>query len=106
MPRANRHYLPGQLWHITHRCHKKEYLLKFARDRRSYRCWLFEAKNRFGLCVFNFVVNILVRLRMERAGIIVFDGSGYRLLSISLISLATSFSVSRVYKYSDSFPSG
>jgi putative transposase len=56
MPRANRHYLPGQLWHITHRCHKKEFLLKFARDRRSYRRWLFEAKNRFGLCVFNFVV--------------------------------------------------
>ena len=20
MPRANRHFLPGQLWHITHRC--------------------------------------------------------------------------------------
>jgi len=56
MPRANRHYLPGQLWHITHRCHKKEFLLKFARDRRSYRRWLFEAKHRFGLCVFNFVV--------------------------------------------------
>jgi hypothetical protein len=21
MPRANRHFLPGHLWHITHRCH-------------------------------------------------------------------------------------
>jgi len=31
MPRANRHYLPGQLWHITHRCHEKKFLLKFAR---------------------------------------------------------------------------
>lgn len=28
MPRANRHYLPGQLWHITHRCHKMEFLLQ------------------------------------------------------------------------------
>jgi putative transposase len=56
MPRANRHCLPGQLWHITHRCHKQEFLLKFARDRRSYRRWLFEAKHRFGRCVFNFVV--------------------------------------------------
>ena len=23
MPRANRHFHPGQVWHITHRCHKK-----------------------------------------------------------------------------------
>ena len=26
---------------MTHRCHKREFLLKFARDRRR---WLFEAK--------------------------------------------------------------
>jgi len=56
MPRAHRHYLSGQLWHITHRCHEKAFLLKFPRDRRTYRRWLFEAKQRFGLCVFNFVV--------------------------------------------------
>jgi len=24
MARANRHYIPGSVWHITHRCHKKE----------------------------------------------------------------------------------
>ena len=28
MPRANRHYIPGYVWHITHRGHKKEFLLK------------------------------------------------------------------------------
>ncbi len=56
MPRANRHFLPGQLWHITHRCHEKTFLLKFARDRLAYRRWLFEAKKRFGLCVLNYVV--------------------------------------------------
>jgi hypothetical protein len=49
MPRANRHFLPGYIWHITHRCHHKNLLLKFARDRRSYLRWLFEAKKRFGL---------------------------------------------------------
>ncbi|MGA2403881.1 MAG: transposase, partial [Syntrophobacteraceae bacterium] len=27
MPRAKRHFLPGYAWHITHRCHKKEFLL-------------------------------------------------------------------------------
>ena len=34
MPRANRHFLPGHVWHITHRCHEKKFLLKFARDRQ------------------------------------------------------------------------
>ena len=32
MPRANRHFVPGQLWHITHRCHEKSFLLRFPRD--------------------------------------------------------------------------
>ncbi|BEH10478.1 MULTISPECIES: transposase [Geobacter] len=56
MARANRHYIPGQVWHITHRCHKKEFLLKFARDRRRWLHWLFEAKKRFGLQVLNYAV--------------------------------------------------
>lgn len=56
MARANRHHIPGQVWHITHRCHKKEFLLKFARDRRRWRSWLFEAKKRFGLKILNYVV--------------------------------------------------
>ncbi len=56
MARANRHHIPGQVWHITHRCHKKEFLLKFARDRRRSLSWLFEAKKRFGLKILNYVV--------------------------------------------------
>lgn len=56
MARANRHHIPGQVWHITHRCHKKEFLLKFARDRRRWYSWLFEAKKRFGLRILNYVV--------------------------------------------------
>jgi REP element-mobilizing transposase RayT len=51
MPRANRHFLPGQVWHITHRCHERAFLLKFGRDRLHYLHWLLQAKNRFGLCV-------------------------------------------------------
>jgi hypothetical protein len=35
------------VWHITHRCHKREFLLKFARDQRRRLFWLFEAKQRF-----------------------------------------------------------
>ncbi len=56
MPRAHRYYLPGHVWHITHRCHQKEFFLKFAKDRRRWVQWLFEAKKRFGLCVLNYVV--------------------------------------------------
>lgn len=56
MPRGHRHFVPGQLWHITHRCHQKLFLLKFSRDRRRYLHWLFEARKRFGLCVLNYVV--------------------------------------------------
>lgn len=55
MPRANRHYLPGHIWHITHRCHKREFLLKFSKDKKRWMYWLFEAKKRFGLCVLNYV---------------------------------------------------
>lgn len=56
MARANRHYIPGQVWHITHRCHKKEFLLKFEKDRRRWHYWLFEAKKRFGLRILNYAV--------------------------------------------------
>ena len=56
MARANRHYIPGYVWHITHRCHKKEFLLKFARDRKRLLDWLFEAKKRFNLSILNYMV--------------------------------------------------
>ena len=56
MPRANRHHIPGCVWHITHRCHQKEFLLKFPCDRRRWIRWLFEARKRYGLCVLNYMV--------------------------------------------------
>jgi len=27
MPRANRHYIPGYVRHLTHRCYKKDFFL-------------------------------------------------------------------------------
>mgnify|MGYP002066177361 FL=1 len=56
MARANRHHLPGHVWHITHRCHKSEFLLKFDKDKKRWIHWLFEAKKRFGLTILNFTV--------------------------------------------------
>jgi len=56
MPRANRHHIPGQVWHITHRCHKGDFLLKFAKDRKAWIDWLFEARKRYGLVILDYIV--------------------------------------------------
>ena len=56
MPRANRHHLAAYVWHITQRCHRKQFLLKLDRDRRAWMRWLYEARKRYGLCVLNYTV--------------------------------------------------
>ncbi len=56
MARASRHYIPGQIWHITHRCHKRDFLLNLVKDRRRFVQWLFEAKRRYGLTILNYTV--------------------------------------------------
>lgn len=56
MARANRHYLPGYVWHLTHRWHKREFLFKFSKDRQNCLQWLFEARRRYNLLVLNYVV--------------------------------------------------
>ena len=56
MPRAKRHFIPGYIWHITHRCHKREFLLKFAKDRHRYLQWLYQARKKYGLKILNYMV--------------------------------------------------
>jgi REP element-mobilizing transposase RayT len=68
MARANRHHLPGYVWHITHRCHKREFLLKFDKDKKIWMDWLFEAKKRYGLSILNYVVT------SNHIHLLVFDG--------------------------------
>jgi putative transposase len=69
MPRANRYFVLGHFWHITHRCHQRDFLLKFAKDRKRWRYWLFEAKKRYGLCVLNYTVTSNhVRLLVKDTG--------------------------------------
>lgn len=70
MPRARRHFLPGHIWHITERCHSRDFLLRVRHDRRRWLWWLFEARRRYGLCVLNYIVtrnhvHLLVRDRGE-----------------------------------------
>ena len=56
MARAKRHFLSGHVWHLTHRCHKKAFLLKLVKDRQRWLYWLFEAKKRYGLRILNYMV--------------------------------------------------
>jgi len=56
MARANRHFLPNRVWHITHRCHNRDFLLSAAKDRRRWLYWLFQARRRYGLSVLNYTV--------------------------------------------------
>jgi putative transposase len=85
MARANRHYIPGYVWHITHRCHKKEFLLKFVRDRRRWIHWLFEAKKRFNLNVLNYMVT------SNHIHLLVYDSKGSDVIpkSMQLIAART-----------------
>ena len=55
MPRAHRHFVAGQIWHITQRCHQRQFLLRFGIDRRRWLYWLFQARRRYGLSVLNYV---------------------------------------------------
>lgn len=68
MPRANRVFVPGHVWHLTQRCHGKAFLLRAREDRRRWLWWLFEARRRYDLCVLDYIVtcnhvHLLVRDR-------------------------------------------
>lgn len=56
MPRAHRHFIAGQVWHITQRCHQRQFLLGSQADRRRWLYWLFQARRRYGLSVLNYIV--------------------------------------------------
>ena len=67
MPRANRYHLPHYVWHLTHRCHRRQFLLKFARDRDAWVRWLYAARKRHGLCVLDYTVTSNHRIRVENS---------------------------------------
>jgi len=70
MARANRHFIAGHIWHLTHRCHKREFLLKFSKDRTRWMELLREAKKRYQLSILNFIVT------SNHAHVIVSENSG------------------------------
>ncbi|MDT8390858.1 MAG: transposase [Lentisphaeria bacterium] len=56
MPRRRRCWVNHATYHITHRCHERRFLLKFAKYRDMYRRYLFEATRRFNISVLAYVV--------------------------------------------------
>ena len=57
MPRYKRDWRNFACYHITHRCHERKFLLKFAKYRDLYIKYLFEIQKRFNdLKILNFVV--------------------------------------------------
>jgi REP-associated tyrosine transposase len=56
MPRANRYILPGHVYHLTHRCHDREFLLRFAVHRNAYRKKLWEAMREFKLSLLDYSI--------------------------------------------------
>ena len=49
-------FIPGIIWHVTHRCHNKDFLLKFKKDKKRWLFWLFQAKKKYGLTILNYAV--------------------------------------------------
>lgn len=46
MPRANRYFVAGPAFHVTHRCHNREFLFRYAKDRDVYREMMRQQLNR------------------------------------------------------------
>jgi putative transposase len=78
MARAHRHYLPGQIWHLTHRCHERRFLLEFQRDRQAWMGWLYEARKRLGLCVLDYMAT------SNHVHLLVDDREGGEVISASM----------------------
>jgi putative transposase len=56
MPRANRYFVPGQVYHLTHRCHDRQFLFRFARERNLYRQALWRSLRETAVSVLSYCV--------------------------------------------------
>lgn len=56
MPRRARNFVDGGIYHITHRCHNREFLFKFVKYRNIYIEQLYETSSRFAVDILDYVV--------------------------------------------------
>jgi len=54
MARANRLRNDGGIFHLTHRCHNRAFLLKFACDRDAYRAKVWQHLKRFKIAILDY----------------------------------------------------
>jgi len=68
MPRANRYVEPGHTYHVTHRCHDRSYLFRFAKDRHTYRMMLRDRLKLYEISLLTYCItsnhtHLLLRVR-------------------------------------------
>lgn len=56
MPRRKRNWERQACYHVTHRCHNREFRFRFAKYRGMYGRYLFEATKRFNFRVLDWIV--------------------------------------------------
>jgi len=72
MPRASHYLLEGYTYHLTHRCHGRQFLLRHRRDRAAYREWLRQGVRRFkvplyGYCITRNYVHVVAHASTREA---------------------------------------
>lgn len=56
MARANRYIEPGHTYHVTHRCHDRAFLFRFAIDRQAYRMMMRERCPAYGISLLHYCI--------------------------------------------------
>ena len=56
MPRRRRYWERQACYHITHRCHERRFLLRYAKYRDMYRQYLFEMAQRFNVRILGWTI--------------------------------------------------
>ena len=56
MPRANRYFQAGCLYHLTHRCHDRKFLFRFGVVRTEYRKRLRQALKLYGVSLLAYCI--------------------------------------------------
>jgi len=83
----------GRVWHITQRCHHRQFLLWSEIDRRRWMYWLYQARKLYGLNVLNFVVT------SNHVHILVHDAGRFCLhASMRMINKKTTLEYNRRHK--------
>lgn len=72
MPRSSNYLLPGYTYHLTQRCHGREFLLRFAQERNTCRDWLRVGVLRYkvpvyGYCITSNHIHVLAHADDEKA---------------------------------------